>query len=63
MAGGGRTAEKSAGETGGYCSSGREERESAREERERPDLGFPEIGTLNPELAIYSKFSSIFRRP
>ena len=25
-----------------YCSSGREERESAREERERPDLGFPE---------------------
>ena len=45
MAGGGRTAEKSAGETDGYCSSGREERESAREERE---TGFPEMETLDP---------------
>ena len=45
MAGGGRTAEKSANETGGYCSPGREERESAREERE---TGFPEMEILDP---------------
>ena len=45
MAGGGRTAEKSAGETGGYSSSGREKRESEREERE---TGFPEMETLDP---------------
>ena len=57
MARGGQTAKKSTGEPGGYCSSGREK---PGEERERADLGFPEMETLNPKLAIYSKFSSIF---
>ena len=40
----------------------RGERNQVRRERERADLGFPEMETLNPKLAIYSKFSSIFRR-
>ena len=34
--------------------------ERGMEERERADLGFSEIKTLNLKLAIYSKFFSIF---
>ena len=50
-------AEKSAKEGRGYCSTG-EERESTRGRRER--VGFPEMETLNPENAIYSKFLPTF---
>ena len=34
--------------------------ERNRVRRERADLGFPEMETLNPKLAIYSKFSTTF---
>ena len=54
MAGGGRTAKKSAGETGGTVARVRRERERTRGRRER--VGFPEMETLNPEKAIYRKF-------
>jgi hypothetical protein len=41
----------------------RREKSRVRREKGAPDLGFPEMETLNPKITIYSKFSHNFRRP